>query len=196
MTQLMLIFRLGSERYALTTSSIVEIIPRVALSRVHDAKAVAVSSAALSGVSSASSPMAGRFNYHGQVVPVLDLSQILRGTPSRPALGTRIILVALSKNLNAPDLNAPVLNAPDLNAQHLNAQHLMGFLVEQVTETLEGSEFSPAVEDHDVSRPGYLSKTLMYQQSIIQCVCLDQLVRTLTEDGVLDSPSPVAVTAG
>ncbi|MEM9089855.1 MAG: chemotaxis protein CheW [Cyanobacteria bacterium P01_F01_bin.53] len=183
MTQLMLIFRLGSERYALATSSIIEIIPRVALSRVHDAKKAATVSSA---VSSDSSPMAGRFNYHGQVVPVLDLSQILRGTPSRPALGTRIILVALSKDPSAPDLNAP----------DLNAQHLMGFLVEQVTETLEGSEFSPAVEDHDVSRPSYLSKTLMYQQSIIQCVCLDQLVRTLTEDGVLDSPLPVAVTAG
>lgn len=179
MTQLMLIFRLGSERYALATSSIVEIIPRVALSRVHDAKAAAVSSAV-------SSSMAGRFNYHGQVVPVLDLSQILRGTPSRPALGTRIIVVALSKEKKSKDLNV----------QHLNTQHLMGFLVEQVTETLEGREFSPAVENHDVSRPVYLSKTLMYQQEIIQCICLDQLVCTLTKDGVLDSPLPVAVTAG
>ncbi|MEL6553299.1 MAG: chemotaxis protein CheW [Cyanobacteria bacterium J06621_11] len=54
MTQLMLLFRVGAERYAVDTTSVVEIIPRVELSAVpglsdSDEKAI----------------VAGRFNYHG-----------------------------------------------------------------------------------------------------------------------------------
>ncbi|MEO1447434.1 MAG: hypothetical protein AAFV46_14610 [Cyanobacteria bacterium J06635_11] len=72
MTQLMLIFRLGSERYALATTSVVEIIPRVALSGAQGGALSGALSGALgythqakptsAGSPEATLPIAGRFN--------------------------------------------------------------------------------------------------------------------------------------
>ena len=108
MAQLMLLFRVGAERYALETTSVVKIIHRVELSKIHDVMEA-----------SAHFAMSGRFNYHGQTVPVLDLTQLLGGGPTRPALGTRIVLVRLA-----------------LSGRGSKQQHLLGLLVEQATEIL------------------------------------------------------------
>lgn len=202
MTQLMLIFRLGSERYALATTSVVEIIPRVALSGAQGGALSGAQSGALgythqakptsTGSPEATLPIAGRFNYHGQVVSVLDLSQILKGTRSRPALGTRIILVALAPSLSLTKSSEESSTKPDT--------HLVGFLVEQVTETLEGHEFCQADEATDAVRPSYLEKTLLYQQEIIQYICLERLMDVLIAQGIVgvsehSGPSSEAVAA-
>lgn len=139
MAQLMLLLRVGSERYALATRWVVEIIHRVELSKVNDL----------------STKIAGRFNYHGQIVPVIDLSQLLGGGVSRPTLGTRIIVVKLECAEQTP--------------------RLMGLLVEQVTETLEDSQFDHVIENDDSIQHSYFGKTLVYQQDLIQCLRTNEL---------------------
>jgi chemotaxis-related protein WspB len=60
---LFLLFQLGSERYALDASRVVEVVPLLCLQRLPQAPP---------GV-------AGVFNYRGQPVPAVDLSQLTMG---------------------------------------------------------------------------------------------------------------------
>jgi chemotaxis-related protein WspB len=77
---LFLRFQIGSERYALETGRIVEVIPLVALQPLsHAPKGVA-----------------GLFLYHGRAVPALDLSELTQGRPAVERLSTRIIIVDYS----------------------------------------------------------------------------------------------------
>lgn len=78
---LVLIFHVGSDRYGLETSRIVEVIPRVMLRRLHHAPPYA----------------AGTFNNRGAIVPVIDLCHLIQGQPSRDCLSTRIAI------MNYPD---------------------------------------------------------------------------------------------
>jgi len=74
---LILLFYAGNDLYALKSSHIVEVIPRVSLRKVHQVPEY----------------VAGLFNYRGLVLPVIDLCHLIQGTPSRSYLSTRIIIV-------------------------------------------------------------------------------------------------------
>ena len=74
---LMLLFYVGPDRYALSCSQVVEVIPLVDLRKLYHAPEY----------------MAGLFNYRGSIVPVLDLCYLIQGNGSRQCLSTRIILV-------------------------------------------------------------------------------------------------------
>lgn len=73
---LMVLFQLGSDRYAIDCKHVVEIIPLVTLKSVPHAPA----------------HIAGLFNYRGSVVPVVDVRQLIQGSPCRAHLSTRIIM--------------------------------------------------------------------------------------------------------
>lgn len=152
----MLLFHVGLENYALETHSVVEIIHRVELNKVHGMSAV----------------MAGRFNYHGQLVPVLDMSQLLGGRPSRLALGTRIVLVQPASAEQGECPYEPPYELP-------SEAQLFGLLVEQVTETLDGSQCTQAAKSIDETQSPYFGKTLLYQQKMIQCLHTDKLFAQL-----------------
>ncbi|MEM9265125.1 MAG: chemotaxis protein CheW [Cyanobacteria bacterium P01_F01_bin.13] len=81
MAGLLLLFRVGKEPYAIKATSVVEVIPRINLSKIHQPPP----------------NIAGQFNYQGQIVPVLDLSKLLGGIGCRPVLSTRIVLVNLDQ---------------------------------------------------------------------------------------------------
>lgn len=74
---LMLLFSCEDALYALDTSQVVEVIPRVILRKVHRVPEY----------------IAGLFNYRGAIVPVLDLCHLIQGKPSKSYLSTRIIMV-------------------------------------------------------------------------------------------------------
>ncbi|MBP0002070.1 MAG: chemotaxis protein CheW [Cyanobacteria bacterium SID2] len=74
---LFLIFYAGDDRYAIESSRVVEIVPRVILRKLHHAPDY----------------VAGVFNYRGTIVPVIDLCHLIQNTPSRPYLSTRIVMV-------------------------------------------------------------------------------------------------------
>ena len=108
---LLLIVEAGGARYGVAASHIVEVIP-VPVLRPLPGTAAAV---------------AGVFSYHGSIVPVIDLTVLLTGRPSRQVLSTRILLVSLEATRGA----GPVL---------------FGVMAEHATETLEcnRAEFQPA----------------------------------------------------
>ena len=101
---LMLLFSCEDALYALDSTQVVEVIPRVILRKVHRVPEY----------------VAGLFNYRGEIVPVLDLSHLIQGKPSISYLSTRIIMVNyLDKDNNKRYLGlmaervTETLNKPD-----------------------------------------------------------------------------------
>jgi chemotaxis-related protein WspB len=74
---LFVLFHHGEGRYALDARVVAEVLPLVALTKIHGAPP----------------EVAGIFNYRGEPVPVVDASQLLGGRPSERRLSTRLILV-------------------------------------------------------------------------------------------------------
>ncbi|MBV6822414.1 chemotaxis protein CheW [Pseudomonas sp. PD9R] len=74
---LFLVFRIGSERYALQAIEVAEVLPRVPLKPIAHAPHW----------------VAGVFAYRGAVVPVIDLSALTFGTPAQARTSTRLVLV-------------------------------------------------------------------------------------------------------
>jgi chemotaxis-related protein WspB len=74
---LLLLFEVGTSRFGIEASEIVEVIPLVSLKKVPHAPLC----------------VAGVFNYRGQVVPVIDVTALLGERQAKPLLSTRIILV-------------------------------------------------------------------------------------------------------
>src|SRR5439155_15788730 len=72
-----ILFSIGSDRYALDSSHVVEIVPRVELWQVPKAP----------------SYVAGVFRYRGRLVPVLDLCWLMHGELCPSGFTTRIVLV-------------------------------------------------------------------------------------------------------
>jgi chemotaxis-related protein WspB len=96
---LYLLFQLGSDRYALEASRVVEVLPLVPLKRPFRPPP---------GV-------AGSLNYHGDFVPVVDMSELAMGRPAPPRLSTRIILARLvAAGDRAPLLGIICENATDM----------------------------------------------------------------------------------
>src|ERR1041385_4237531 len=79
---LFLLFQLGTDRYALEASRVVEVVPLLTLKAFPEAP---------KGV-------AGVFNYRGQPVPAVDLCALTVGKPAEERLSTRIIIVNLGEN--------------------------------------------------------------------------------------------------
>ncbi len=74
---LLLIFQLGSSRFALDARAIVEVVPLVQLEPVAHAPGY----------------IAGLFNYRGELVPVVDLRSLTQDQPCTLHMTSRIILV-------------------------------------------------------------------------------------------------------
>lgn len=149
MANLLLLFRVGKERYAIKALSVVEVIPKVNLSKIHQSPPNIV----------------GQFNYQGQIVPVLDLSQLLGGVECKPVLSTRIVLVNLR--------------------QVGDAKQLLGLMVEQVTDTLRCDRTTPVQDSVALSQAAYLGEKLLYGEDMIQCLCIDQLLTSTVYDQIL-----------
>ncbi len=83
---LFILFQIGRDRYALSASGIIEVLPLTNLKRVPGAP-VAV---------------AGVLNYHGTPVPVIDLNEMTLAEPAARCLSTRIILVTYPLDAQRP----------------------------------------------------------------------------------------------
>ena len=74
---LMLLFYAGNDLYAVESSRVVEVIPRVSLRKIYHVPEY----------------VPGLFNYRGTILPVIDLCHLIQGSPSRSYLSTRIMIV-------------------------------------------------------------------------------------------------------
>lgn len=160
MANLWLLFSVGKERYAIQAVSVVEVVPRVNLSKINQPPP----------------NIAGQFNYQGQIVPVLDLSQLLGGTASQAVLSTRIILINLAPGDRSTKL-------------------LVGLMVEQVTDTIRREQTVPIEAGVSMAQTGYLGEKLLYKNDVIQCLCLEQLLEDTPYQQILETIEPTNVAA-
>ena len=77
---LVLVFQIGADRYGLSSAAIEEVIALVNLRRLPDAPP----------------EISGDFNYHGELVPVIDLCQLTLERASHRRWSTRLILTRLA----------------------------------------------------------------------------------------------------
>lgn len=101
---LLLQFQVGDDRYGLDVAKVIEVVPRVTCREIPHADPA----------------VAGLINYRGTPVPVIDLTALITGTPSRPFFSTRIILTAY----------------PDREGGY----RILGLMAERVTETVTCAE--------------------------------------------------------
>lgn len=97
---LLLQFRVGRERYGLDAAEVIEVVPRVTFREIPHADPA----------------VAGLINYRGTPVPVIDVTALMTGEPSRPFFSTRIILA----------------DYPDRDG----GRRVLGLMAEGVTETV------------------------------------------------------------
>ena len=137
---------IGKDRYVLEAGRVVKVLPLVDLKKIPEAPR---------GV-------AGIFNYHGQPVPAVDLSELTLGRPAGERLSTRIILI----------------HYPDESGRN----QLLGLIAERATEIIRR-------ESRDFVEPGlkldtapYLGPVLMDGQGPIQLVHEQRLLSDRVRD--------------
>jgi chemotaxis-related protein WspB len=79
---LLLQLRAGSDTFVLDTKNVVEIIPMVKWTAVPGAPR----------------GIAGIVNYHGDPLPLIDLSDLVSGTPAEPRMTTRVVVARYGSN--------------------------------------------------------------------------------------------------
>ena len=105
---LLLIFKIKNEWYAIDSSGVVEVAPYLLTEKIPGSPAY----------------VAGKINFRGAGVPVIDLRSMLEGEPCHKQISTRIILI-----------NFPAGK---------NISKIIGLLAENVTETVHTlSEWQP-----------------------------------------------------
>jgi len=143
---LFLQFQLGTERYALDSSQVVEVLPRLGIKQIPQAPA---------GV-------AGVFNYRGQPVPVIDLSELALGRPARLRMSTRLIIVHYPDSDGTP--------------------HLLGLIAEKATETLrrDPADFTDSgVASDDAA---YLGPVASDHSGLVQWITVTRLLPPAVRD--------------
>jgi chemotaxis-related protein WspB len=150
---LMLLFYVGDDRYALDSRRVVEVVPTVTLKKMHGAPAY----------------IPGLFNYRGHLVPVIDLCQMIQGTPARAYLSTRIVLV----NCQLPDISSDISEGGD---RILHSPIILGLMAERVTETLDRPETAFVSPTIKVDNTPYLGGTIADDRGMIQFVRVEHLL--------------------
>jgi chemotaxis-related protein WspB len=135
-----LLFEVAGERYGLDIAEVVKVLPYVRLHRLPHVPEY----------------VAGVFRYHDAMVPVIDLSQLIRGTPVKALLSTRIILV------QHPGPSGP--------------GRVLGLLAERATDSLDDAGTEPVSSGVAVPEAPYLGGLSVSGGSMIQYVKVENLL--------------------
>lgn len=138
---LMLLFYVGTERYAIACSYVVEVVRLTSLRTPQQLPP----------------PVVGMFKYSNVIVPVIDLCQLIQGTPCKTHLSTRIILVRYQ-----------------VSGQE--SPSILGVMAERVTETIDSQDTEFVDSGITVSDAPYLGKIISDRYGLIQQVKLDRLL--------------------
>jgi chemotaxis-related protein WspB len=137
---LFLLLQIGKDRYGLEANQVVEVVPLVSLKKIPRAQR---------GV-------AGIFNYHGTLVPVIDLSEVALGRASALQLSTRLILV----------------NYPFGAGQ----KQVLGLMAENVTEAIQLDPAAFGDPGVDVPEAPYLGPVTRDRRGLIQRIDIEKLL--------------------
>jgi chemotaxis-related protein WspB len=143
---LFLLFQIGKDRYGLEASQITEVVPLVRLKRIPRA---------FPGI-------AGIFNYHGILVPVIDLSELALGCASETCLSTRIIVV----NYQA----------------HTKKGHVLGLMAERATEAIQLDPKTFSDLNVEVPDAPYLGPVARDAHGLIQWIEIKKLMPDALRD--------------
>jgi len=149
---LFLLFQLGNDRYALEAGQVAEVLPLLSLKQIPQAPPA----------------VAGVFDFRGEPVPVVDLSQMALGRPARCRLSTRIILV----------------HYPDGSGN----QRLLGLIAERVTETIRRDPLDFIASGVDLDAAPYLGTLATDARGLIQWVDVDRLLTSAVRDLLFRQP--------
>lgn len=149
---LFLLFQLGNDHYALEAGKVAEVLPLVSLKQIPQAPPA----------------VAGVFDFRGEPVPVVDLSQMALGRPARCRLSTRIILA----------------HYPDGNGE----PRLLGLIAERVTETIRRDPLDFITSGVDLDAAPYLGPVATDARGLIQRVDVDQLLTSAVRDLLFQQP--------
>jgi len=152
---LLLQFKAGNERYGLDVLRVIEVVPLVIFRPLPHAEPC----------------VAGLFNYRGTMVPVIDLTVLLTGIPSRPLFSTRIILA----------------DYPD----RAGGRQVLGLVAEQVTETVFCEEKDRRPAGIAVAEAPYLGDLFIHPEGAIQRVEVESLLKEALQEALFP-PAEVA----
>ena len=74
---LFLAFQIGKDRYVVDAERVIEVLPFVRATHIAHAPPA----------------IAGVFTYHGTSVPLVDMTELLTGSPAQQRLSTRVVLI-------------------------------------------------------------------------------------------------------
>lgn len=136
----MLLFQVGEDHYVIPCKRIVEVIPLVKLQKLSQAPTY----------------VTGLLNYRGEIIPVIDLCELLTKNKHSYKFSTRIIVVNYMSEQQTP--------------------YLLGLIAEKVTETLNIQETELNYPKIPVNTPFYLGETIIAQDEMIFCLNIDSLL--------------------
>jgi chemotaxis-related protein WspB len=173
---LLLTFNAGANRYAIDSSRVVELIPKVDIRSIPHAPPYLV----------------GLLAYRGKVVPVIDLGLLLADAPCHQCLSTRIILVNDAPGVQNRwnDTRGGSIKNGGPRDQTRDAK-LLGLVAERVNDLtyVQPEQIAPAPV-HTPEAP-YLDAIVQTDQGIVQLIAVDR-VRDSVLRGALSSPGSVS----
>ncbi|MCD6308884.1 MAG: purine-binding chemotaxis protein CheW [Candidatus Latescibacteria bacterium] len=131
---LLLLFKCGNERYGIDVRQVIEVAPLVRFKKIPKTPEY----------------IACLFNYRGSVIPVVDLTALLTGTPSRQMRSTRIILI--------------------LYLDSKGAVRILGLVAEKVTDTVKYCESDFQSSGITSEEGAYLDTVAVDRNEMIQLV--------------------------
>ncbi len=137
---LLLIFQAGGQTYGIDARNVIQVGPYPSCTSLPHAPAY----------------VAGLTTWRGRTLPVIDLSALLEGTPARPLLSTRLLIV-------------------DYRCMGGNSQPL-GLLAEKAVETIEQDESRCEPQKVTIPDAPYLHGTADHAGRLIQRLTVDELL--------------------
>jgi len=143
---LLLIFQADGQTYGLDTRNVIEVAPYPECTPLPHAPAY----------------VAGLATWRGRTVPVIDLSALIAGTPARPLLSTRLLVVEYA--------------TPDGHS------HPLGLVAEKAVETIAFEETRREPQKVKIPDAPYLNGTAEHAGRLIQRLALDELLPASVRD--------------
>jgi len=137
---LVLLFQIGKDRYAIDTAEIIEIIPRVNTQPIPHT----------------SDHVLGVVDYHGDIMPVIDLCQLIGDYFAADRYSTRIIVAAYQDKWGK--------------------NHPLGLIAEKVMETVWEEEKSIRFSGVSTEESPYLGELVSEQDGMVQFVDVAKLL--------------------
>lgn len=131
-------FKIGDNYYAIDTDNVVEIVPAITFRPIPGTPDFFV----------------GIFDYHGQIIPVIDVCRLTINTPSILRLSTRVIL---------------------LNFPFKDKKKILGLLAEDVTDVIDVEESLFQNTGISSEKAPFLSSVCKYEGQLVQLIQIEKL---------------------